>query len=155
VLQYFSNYSPNNVPHPGKEWSLMCEITESRDKIINHNTLISDTIQGLKNTKLITDNDKIVSTFHHRLEYGYPTPFIGRDALLNEVQKTLQELGIWSRGRFGGWKYEVANQDHSLMQGVEAIDNILMGADEITYKYPDIANAQKAIGRKPLLLNKN
>jgi len=151
----FSNYSPNNVPHPGKEWSLMCEITESPDKPLRQETLIAETIQGLKNTQLISETDKIISTFHHRLEYGYPTPFIGRDTLLNDVQKSLMELHIWSRGRFGGWKYEVANQDHSLMQGVEAIDNIMLGTEETTYKYPDVVNPQKAIGRRPVMLNKN
>lgn len=39
----------------------------------------------------------------------------------------LRADGIWSRGRFGSYKYEVANQDHSLMLGVEAADNVLFG----------------------------
>ena len=39
----------------------------------------------------------------------------------------LRQHNIWSRGRFGSYKYEVANQDHSLMIGVEAADNILYG----------------------------
>ncbi len=36
--------------------------------------------------------------------------------------------GIWSRGRFGSYKYEVGNQDHSLMLGVECADNVLFGS---------------------------
>ena len=36
--------------------------------------------------------------------------------------------GIWSRGRFGTYKYEVGNQDHSLMLGVECADNVLFGS---------------------------
>lgn len=51
--------------------------------------------------------------------------------------------GIWSRGRFGSYKYEVANQDHSLMLGVEAVDNMLFGIKEMTLNHPDIVNAKK------------
>jgi hypothetical protein len=115
-----------------------------------------------------------------RLEHGYPTPTLGRDAVLAEALPWLRARGIWSRGRFGSYKYEarargtlsmklrsrsrgcaasavgapccsvrhhrvfghlqhglptywgdglcqVGNQDHSLMLGVEAADNLLFG----------------------------
>ena len=63
-----------------------------------------------------------------RLEHGYPTPSLGRDAVLAEALPWLRQHGIWSRGRFGSYKYEVGNQDHSLMLGVECADNVLFGA---------------------------
>jgi hypothetical protein len=34
---------------------------------------------------------------------------------------------------FGGWKYEVSNQDHAFMQGVEALDRLISGKPETTY----------------------
>jgi hypothetical protein len=40
-------------------------------------------------------------------------------------------------------QYEVGNQDHSLMLGVEAADNILFGTQEVTLHHPDIVNAGK------------
>ena len=40
-------------------------------------------------------------------------------------------------------QYEVGNQDHSLMLGVEAADNILYGTKEVTLHHPDIVNAKK------------
>ncbi len=40
-------------------------------------------------------------------------------------------------------QYEVANQDHSMMLGVEAADNILFGSKELTLHHPDIVNAKK------------
>lgn len=40
-------------------------------------------------------------------------------------------------------QYEVGNQDHSLMLGVEAADNILFGTKELTLHHPDIVNASK------------
>jgi hypothetical protein len=58
---------------------------------------------------------------------GYPTPSLERDGVLKQLLPKLQAMDIHSRGRFGSWKYEVGNQDHSFMLGVEAVDNILHG----------------------------
>jgi len=41
-----------------------------------------------------------------RLEHGYPTPTLGRDTVLAEALPWLRARGIWSRGRFGSYKYE-------------------------------------------------
>ena len=40
-------------------------------------------------------------------------------------------------------QYEVGNQDHSLMLGVEAADNIMFGTKELTLHHPDLVNASK------------
>ena len=146
----FSNYSPNLVPRPGQQWSIMCEVAESPCKPVDLQTIIAVTEQGLLNTKLLSPSDQVVSRFHTRLEYGYPTPFYGRDALLNPLHAELEKWQILSRGRFGCWKYEVSNQDHSLMLGVEAVDRITLGAEEMTFKYPNVVNANRDnVGRVP------
>jgi len=99
---------------------------------------------GLRNTKLISAETKIISRWHKRIEYGYPTPFLNREELCTPLFKLLRERSIYSRGRFGAWKYEVSNQDHSFMQGVEAVDNILIGAPELTLNLPGVVNACSA-----------
>lgn len=45
--------------------------------------------------------------------------------------------------RFGSYKYEVANQDHSLMLGVECVDNVLFGSQELTLEHPNIVNPRQ------------
>ena len=55
----------------------------------------------------------------------------------------LRALGIYSRGRFGAWKYEVSNQDHSLMQGVEVADHLLHDEPETTCFDPALVNSRK------------
>ena len=61
-------------------------------------------------------------------------PLVNRDCVLNKVQAELEAAHIFSRGRFGSWKYEESNQDHAFMQGVEAVDHIVgtRGNDEHT-----------------------
>jgi protoporphyrinogen oxidase len=136
----FSNYSPENVPDIGKYWSLMAEVSESPHKPVNRETLIEDVVRGMQNTRLIDTSHTIASTWQHTVKYGYPTPSLERDDALQKLLPELEQLGIYSRGRFGGWKYEVSNQDHSLMQGVELINRLLLGVPEVTYPFPNTAN---------------
>jgi hypothetical protein len=50
---------------------------------------------------------------------------------------------VHSRGRFGLWKYEVGNQDHPFMQGVDFVERLLRGREEITAFDCNYANAEK------------
>jgi hypothetical protein len=89
---------------------------------------------------LISDDSRVISTFEKTLTHGYPLPFLGRDVLLTAIQRELLLLGILSRGRFGGWRYEVSNQDHAFMQGVEAVRFVMTGEAESTYPQPSSVN---------------
>ena len=139
----FSHYSPNNVPEPesGRYWSLMTETSESTMKPVDRATLIEQTIQGLLNTGLITSRDQVVSEWYHVAEHGYPTPSLDRNTHLKRVETALAPTGVVSRGRFGAWKYEVSNQDHSFMQGVEWVNAKLLEIPELTVRFADTANA--------------
>ncbi|ODQ51438.1 FAD/NAD(P)-binding domain-containing protein [Saitoella complicata NRRL Y-17804] len=166
----FSNYSPNNVPsgesklptiakaanwtastnvcgegakvEHGPYWSLMFEVSASKFKSVDGRTIIYDTIKGAIATTLLSPEDEIVSTYHRRFDHGYPTPSLERDDALKVVLPELRKMDILSRGRFGSWKYEVGNQDHSFMLGVEAVDASLFGQVELTLNYPDMVNTR-------------
>ena len=138
----FSNYSPNNVPGNGY-WSLMAEVAESPYRPVSHLTIVEQVLEGMIRTKLLDEKDTIVSTWHHFAPHGYPTPTVDRDEHLGRINCRLESWGIYSRGRFGAWRYEVGNQDHSFMQGVEAADRILFGAPELTCWHPEVVNAGK------------
>ncbi|TAL57123.1 MAG: amine oxidase [Nanoarchaeota archaeon] len=137
----FSNYSPNNVPDIKKYWSLMLEVSESPRKKVDHEKIKDEVIEGAINTKLVKSKSEIIDVWHHFESYGYPTPSLKRDEAL-KVLKKLQSAGVYSRGRFGAWKYEVSNQDHSLMQGVEAVNNIVNGEKEETVWQPAKINSK-------------
>ncbi|PWN23247.1 hypothetical protein BCV69DRAFT_280854 [Microstroma glucosiphilum] len=168
----FSNYSPNNCPQAdvklktiqyadpstgkpsgeaegGPYWSLMMEVSESDAKPVNAATLLADTIKGCVATELCKGTDQIVSLYHRKFVQGYPTPSLGRDAALADLLPPLQEKwDILSRGRFGSWKYEVGNQDHSFELGVEAVDRALYGSPEITLDSPDYVNGRRNTERR-------
>ena len=57
----------------------------------------------------------------------------------------LEQFDIYSRGRFGAWKYEVSNQDHSFMQGVEAVERIVNAREELTLHHPELINNRKNV----------
>ncbi|KAI7456704.1 FAD/NAD(P)-binding domain-containing protein, partial [Hortaea werneckii] len=160
----FSNYSPNNQPQADKKlktmqladgskpssteekegpyWSIMLEVSESSMKPVDNEKLLQDSIQGLVNTEMLQPGDEIVSTYHRRFDHGYPTPSLEREGVLKQLLPRLYDQDILSRGRFGSWRYEVGNQDHSFMLGVEAADHVVNGAAELTLNYPDFVNTR-------------
>jgi protoporphyrinogen oxidase len=131
---YLSNYSPFMTPDKDRYYSLLCETSASVFKPVDQGTVVEETIQGLINAGLLeeADRSRIVSRWCYHADYSYPTPTVDRDEILGEVIPWLEEQGIYSRGRFGMWKYEVSNTDHTLMQGVELVNRLLLNEPETT-----------------------
>lgn len=136
-LSFPANYSQYNVPVNTPHWSVLCEISESEKKHVNQLTLLDDVKKSLEKDFKI-DMSNLVTNWHSYAKYAYAVPSHGRNNQLNKYDKWLRERNIYSRGRFGNWKYECGNQDSSFMQGVEAIDNILFGAEELTHHSPEL-----------------
>ncbi|HEX9079919.1 MAG TPA: FAD-dependent oxidoreductase [Desulfuromonadaceae bacterium] len=132
----FHNYSPANVPggDTSRYSSLMCETTYSSHKPEERSTIVGETVQGLMNSGLIgaAQCERIVSRYLIDIPYSYPVPTLGRDRALALIQPYLESRDVYSRGRFGAWKYEVGNMDHSFMQGVEVVDRIMGNGAEPT-----------------------
>ncbi len=144
----FSNYSPNNVPDIDSQWSLMCEVSESSMKKVDVSSVVEDVIQGTLNTGLVLNRGDIDHTWYRSEKKAYPTPSIKRDEHLLPLLTQLQENNIFSRGRFGAWKYEVGNMDHSFMQGVEFVNACTGYAEEMTLWYPGVVNNLHPNGEK-------
>ena len=144
-VTHFSLYSPNNVDDIDQHWSLMAEVSESPDKPVDQASVVKDTIAGLVATGLIDSPARVAHTWMLRVEYGYPTPTPERDKILDALLPSMYEQGILSRGRFGAWKYEVSNQDHSFMQGYEAAAHLLFGCPELTVWDPGFVNTRHRV----------
>jgi protoporphyrinogen oxidase len=131
---YLSNYSPHMTPDKDNYYSFLCETSDSDFKRVDPATIVEETVRGLVNTGLMgaEETGNIVSRWCYHADYSYPTPTVDRDEILGTVIPWLEQHGIYSRGRFGMWKYEVSNTDHSLMQGVELVNRLLLGEPETT-----------------------
>jgi protoporphyrinogen oxidase len=142
-VTYLSNYSPHMVPQDGDYFTLLSETSYSEHKPESKATIIDRVIQGFLNTQLLTeeDLDLISSTYVIDVDYSYPVPTLDRNTALSTLQPWLMSQNIYSRGRFGGWKYEIGNMDHSVMQGVELVNHWLLGEDEVTWKADTPTNA--------------
>lgn len=133
-VTYLSNYSPFMTPDRERYYSLLCETSHSEHRPIDGGRIVEETVQGLVAAGLMTDQETedIVSTWVYHADYSYPVPTVDRDRILATVMPWLEQRSIYSRGRFGMWKYEVANTDHSLMQGVELVNRLLLNEAERT-----------------------
>jgi protoporphyrinogen oxidase len=134
-VTYLSNYSPMMAPSDD-HFSLLAEVSSSPYKNEDPDTVVDRTIQGMVNCELLTPEQaasKIVSRELMQVPYSYPVPTIGRDRALAEIQPWLMSHDIYSRGRFGAWRYEIGNTDHSVMMGVELVDHLVKGVAETTW----------------------
>jgi len=131
---FFSHYSPFNVPNGNTEQysSLMCEMSVSLGQTVDVERIFEQTLAGLIRNKILDESDRarIISRYHRKVSYSYPIPTLGRDRALAILQPALIKQDIYSRGRFGAWRYEIGNMDHSVMMGAEAADLIVKGEKE-------------------------
>ena len=135
-VTFLSNYSPKIAPEG--HTLFLTETSYSDHKHEDRATIVDRVVDGLVATKLIRPEDRgrIVATHTEDVEYFYPVPTLTRDGALAQIQPYLLAHDIYSRGRFGAWCYEISNMDHSVMQGVEVVNFLLQGEEEVTWKAP-------------------
>lgn len=135
-LTNLHNYAPGITPDNGGQSALMAETAFPGGQKMDSGKLVSEVISGIVKSGRLKkkENDRIRSIWHINASYGYPIPTLGRDKALSVIHPYLEHYHIYSRGRFGGWKYEVGNMDHSVMQGVEWAERMIMGNREGVYR---------------------
>lgn len=146
----------------------MLEISQSSMKPVDEENIIRDSLQGLINTDMCEPGAEVVSVYHRKFFHGYPTPTLEREGVRLDLPRQLalpllmaasragqqlkvllpalqSEYGIHSRGRFGSYRYEVGNQDHSCMIGVEGLSPALgprsTNADDVSILKPSTTSS--------------
>lgn len=137
-MTYLSNYSPDIVPggDTSRYCSLLTETTYSRFRPPPKGDFVQAVLDGLVAEGILESSDLrfVDSTYLIHAGHAYPIPSVDRNEALDTIQSYLESKEIYSRGRFGSWKYEIGNQDHSLMQGVELVDRWLDGTEEKVFR---------------------
>jgi protoporphyrinogen oxidase len=133
-VTYLSNYSPYITPGPDQTLFLT-ETSWSVHKHEDPELIVQRVVDGLISTGLMEEDDRgrILSTWLCSPSMSYPVPTVPRDQSLGTIQPWLRQNDIWSRGRFGAWLYEIGNMDHSAMQGVEFVNQVLFGDPEAVW----------------------
>ena len=129
-------------------YSMLCEVSEPAEAPARAAAdLRAEVEESLERMGLLGKGAEIVSRWDYSIEHGYPVPFLGRDALLAELQPELERSGVYSRGRFGTWRYEISNQDHAFMQGVEVVRRVLFRIPEETFGNANAVNEAAIVER--------
>jgi UDP-galactopyranose mutase len=110
--------------------SWMTEVASSPHRPLQQDGLVDRVDAALRRVGLVAADAPLATVHIDQIERGYPVPTLGRDAALRTIQPWLAAHDVYSRGRFGAWKYELGNMDHSVKQGIDIARRIMDGTPE-------------------------
>jgi protoporphyrinogen oxidase len=128
----FAKYAAANVPgsDTSRYSSFLTETAFSEHRPRERAALEEDVVAGLVATDLLDEDVPIASLHTIDVEYAYPIPTLDRDKALAVLQPWLMERDIYSRGRFGSWRYEIGNMDHAAKMGIDVARLLVEGRPE-------------------------
>jgi protoporphyrinogen oxidase len=128
----FAKCAAANVPdgRTDRFSSYLTETSYSPHKPERAGEVAEATVAGLAAVGLSTSSTPVVSAHVIDVEYAYPIPTLDRDDALAVIQPWLMERGIYSRGRFGSWRYEIGNMDHAVKMGIDIARLLVEGSPE-------------------------
>jgi protoporphyrinogen oxidase len=117
----FAKYAAANVPDADTATycSYMTETSYSQHKPEPRAGIEERVEQGLRATGVVAGTPPVASIHVEDIPYAYPVPTLERDDALALLQPWLEERQIYSRGRFGTWRYEIGNMDHATKMGID------------------------------------
>jgi protoporphyrinogen oxidase len=128
----FAKYAATNVPEAdtGRYSAYMTETAYSEDKP-EPRTGLEDRVElGLRTSGVVAGDPTIASIHVEDIPYAYPVPTRERDKSLAVIQPWLMSQNIYSRGRFGSWRYEIGNMDHAVKMGIDIANRLIAGSEE-------------------------
>jgi UDP-galactopyranose mutase len=128
----FAKYSPAHVPgaDTARYSAYMTETAYAAGRPHDTAALEQRVLDGLVAGGVVEKAGPVASVHTVDAPYAYPLPTLDRDRALAVVQPWLMERGIYSRGRFGAWRYELGNMDHAVKMGIDVARRLVEGRPE-------------------------
>jgi protoporphyrinogen oxidase len=117
----FAKYSPHNVPggDTARYCAYLTETAYAPGAANDRAELEERVVSGLASAGVVDEAEPLASVHTVDAPYAYPVPTLDRDRALGVVQPWLMQHRIYSRGRFGSWRYEIGNMDHAVKMGID------------------------------------
>jgi protoporphyrinogen oxidase len=115
------NFSTHMTP-PGCS-SMYVEIGYKPDDSFDEARAMKDAIRGLLECGLLKNETEIVTRNILRIPVAYVTYDENRTALTQRLLSWLETKGVYSIGRFGGWKYSY--MEEAILEGMATAEKIL------------------------------
>ncbi|HET9073952.1 MAG TPA: FAD-dependent oxidoreductase [Solirubrobacteraceae bacterium] len=140
----FAKYAAAHVPgaDTSRYSAFMTESASSETHPLERAGLAERVIAGLRTVGLAAPGAEVVSVHVEEIPYAYPVPTLGRDGALARLEPWLAARDVFSRGRFGTWRYELGNMDHAVKMGIDVARRIVRDEPELALA----AGAVAAIG---------
>lgn len=128
----FAKYSPENVPQADVQryCAYMTETSYSPEKPEPREGLEDRVEAGLRASQVVNGRPAVASIHVEDIPYAYPVPTVERDLSLATIQPWLEGRDVFSRGRFGSWRYEIGNMDHAVKMGIDVARRLVRGEPE-------------------------
>jgi protoporphyrinogen oxidase len=128
----FGAYAAANLPHadPSRYSSWMTEVSLIGGTLPDPDALVDECDLALRRCDVVPAEAERISGHIELIPYAYPVPTTDRDAALKVIQPWLERHEIFSRGRFGTWRYEIGNMDHAVTMGQDIARRLTLGAPE-------------------------
>jgi protoporphyrinogen oxidase len=116
-----SNFSDSVAPKGTS--ALFVEVSLRSDIPHDIQKVTENAIQALKESKILLENDRLLTVFPILLKYAYVIYNSDRKKTVDRIQRHLAKRGAYSFGRYGSWIY--SSMEDAVLQGKEFAETVL------------------------------
>jgi len=126
---------------PPKRTSVYAEISYSDTKKLDKEKTITKTVNDLRKLGVIRNEKDIEICLPIDMKYGYVIYDANRNWALNTIKKYLEDFGIHTIGRYGGWKY--MTMEDVILEGKDLADKLSQELVETQRNMPTLTELVK------------